>query len=131
MTAEVQIDGVTHRFGNFAALTDINLTIGAGRFAVLLGPSGCGKTTLLSVLGGFLQPDRGRVLIGGRDVTDIPPARRPSTPLQSPSEPATGTSRGQAPVRARRRAADSSAVRPGAAATIGPCSVTQPNRSTI
>jgi len=81
MTADVQIDGVTHRFGSFAALTDIDLTIGAGRFAVLLGPSGCGKTTLLSVLGGFLQPDRGRVLIGGRDVTDIPPARRPSTTM--------------------------------------------------
>ncbi|MGH6946164.1 MAG: ABC transporter ATP-binding protein, partial [Kiloniellales bacterium] len=81
MTAKVEIRGVTHRFGKFAALTAVDLTIEAGRFAVLLGPSGCGKTTLLSILGGFLHPSEGRVLIGERDVTDITPAQRPTTTM--------------------------------------------------
>ncbi len=79
MTAEVAIRGVTHRFGETVALRNVTLSIGAGRFAVLLGPSGCGKTTLLSVLGGFLFPTEGRILIGGRDVTNLPAARRPTT----------------------------------------------------
>ena len=81
MTADVEVRGVTHRFGAFAALTDVSLTIGAGKFAVLLGPSGCGKTTLLSILGGFLTPSEGAVLIGGRDVTHVPAARRPTTTM--------------------------------------------------
>jgi len=79
LTAEVEIRGVSHRFGETVALRNVTLSIGAGRFAVLLGPSGCGKTTLLSVLGGFLFPTEGRVLIGGRDVTTLPAARRPTT----------------------------------------------------
>nr|WP_208103453.1 ABC transporter ATP-binding protein [Rubellimicrobium sp. CFH 75288] len=57
----------------------VSLEIGAGEYVVLLGPSGCGKTTLLSILGGFASPAEGRVLIGGRDVTRLPPARRPTT----------------------------------------------------
>ena len=81
MTAEVQIRGVSHRFGDFTALDGIDLKIGEGRFAVLLGPSGCGKTTLLSILGGFIRPSEGAVLIGGTDVTMLPPARRPTTTM--------------------------------------------------
>jgi hypothetical protein len=53
----------------------IDLPSRRGEYAVLLGPSGCGKSTLLAILGGFLEPTQGRVLIGGRDVTDLPPAR--------------------------------------------------------
>ncbi len=79
MTADVALRGVTHRFGRTVALRGVDLTIEAGRFAVLLGPSGCGKTTLLSVIGGFLFPSEGAVLIGGRDVTALPAARRPTT----------------------------------------------------
>ena len=79
MTADVHLDAVTHRFGAFAALQGIDLHIDAGRFAVLLGPSGCGKTTLLSIIGGFLTPTEGSVLIGGTDMTALPPARRPTT----------------------------------------------------
>ncbi len=81
MTADLAILDVTHRFGDVLALNHVDLAIGAGRFAVLLGPSGCGKTTLLSILGGFLTPSDGRVMIGGRDVTDLPPARRPTTTM--------------------------------------------------
>jgi spermidine/putrescine transport system ATP-binding protein len=75
----VTIDAVSHSFGAHRALSDIRLGIAAGEYVVLLGPSGCGKTTLLSVLGGFVTPSEGRVLIGGRDMTAVPPARRPTT----------------------------------------------------
>lgn len=81
MTADVELHAVTHRFGAFTALEDVDLHIEAGRFAVLLGPSGCGKTTLLSIVGGFLTPTRGAVSIGGIDVTALPPAKRPTTTM--------------------------------------------------
>jgi spermidine/putrescine transport system ATP-binding protein len=81
VTARVEIRGVTQRFGSVTALKTIDVLVEAGQFAVLLGPSGCGKTTLLSILGGFLTPSEGRVLIGGRDVTQLPPARRPTTTM--------------------------------------------------
>ena len=56
----------------------MSLTIAAGSYTVLLGPSGSGKTTLLSILGGFLQPEQGRVLIQGEDCTRMAPAKRPT-----------------------------------------------------
>jgi len=67
------------RFGDKVALKGIDLAIEEGSFVVLLGPSGSGKTTLLNILGGFLEPSAGSVLIKGRDVTHVPPARRPTT----------------------------------------------------
>ena len=79
MTAGLELQAVTMRFGETTALEAIDLTVPAGAYAVLLGPSGCGKSTLLGVLGGFLAPSAGRVRIGGRDVTALPPARRPTT----------------------------------------------------
>jgi len=57
----------------------VSLDIEASSYTVLLGPSGSGKTTLLSILGGFLVPSEGKVLIGGRDCTGLQPARRPTT----------------------------------------------------
>ena len=81
MTAPVTLEAVSHWFGPFHALKDIALEIGAGEYVTLLGPSGCGKTTLLSVLGGFETPTEGRVLIGERDMTHVPPARRPTTTM--------------------------------------------------
>ena len=65
MTAPVTLDSVNHSFAGFRALRDINLEIASGEYVTLLGPSGCGKTTMLSVMGGFLEPTGGRVLIGG------------------------------------------------------------------
>ena len=79
MTAELSIVNVSRDFDKQTVLFDLGITIAAGSYAVLLGPSGCGKTTLLLILGGFIQPTKGRVLIGGQDVTDIAPARRPTT----------------------------------------------------
>jgi spermidine/putrescine transport system ATP-binding protein len=81
MTASISIDTLHHQFGDFHALTDINLSIDAGEYTVLLGPSGCGKTTLLSILGGFLVPTKGKVMIGDADMTRIPPAKRPTTTM--------------------------------------------------
>ncbi|GAB4564731.1 MAG: ABC transporter ATP-binding protein [Anaerolineae bacterium] len=74
--AEIRIEHVTKRFGNFVAVRDVTLTVEDQEFVVLLGPSGCGKTTLLRAIAGLGMADEGRVLIGGRDVTYLPPRER-------------------------------------------------------
>jgi spermidine/putrescine transport system ATP-binding protein len=79
VSATLELRAVTHRFGATAALADVSFAVPAGAYVVLLGPSGSGKTTLLSVLGGFVAPSEGRVLVDGVDVTELPPARRPTT----------------------------------------------------
>ena len=73
------IRNVSHRYGAVEVLKDISLEIRPGSYTVLLGPSGSGKTTLLSILGGFLTPSEGQVLIGGEDCTLTPPAESPTT----------------------------------------------------
>jgi spermidine/putrescine transport system ATP-binding protein len=75
----VEFRNIAMRFGEKVALEGIDLTIEEGSFVVLLGPSGGGKTTLLNILGGFLDPSEGRVFIKGEDITDVPPAKRPTT----------------------------------------------------
>ncbi|MDW6025843.1 ABC transporter ATP-binding protein [Mesorhizobium sp. BAC0120] len=75
----VDIRHVTHRFGEQVVLNDVSLEIAPGSYTVLLGPSGSGKTTLLSILGGFVLPTEGKVLINGKDCTAMPPAKRPTT----------------------------------------------------
>ena len=75
-TAGVRFEHVTKEFGDQKAVDDLNLEIEPGEFFSLLGPSGCGKTTSLRMLGGFEEPTAGRLLIGGEDVTDLPPYRR-------------------------------------------------------
>jgi spermidine/putrescine transport system ATP-binding protein len=73
----IVIDQVTKRFGEFTAVDDISITIRDGEFFTMLGPSGCGKTTTLRMIAGFEEPTAGRILLGGTDVTYIPPAKRP------------------------------------------------------
>jgi spermidine/putrescine transport system ATP-binding protein len=75
--ALLEIQGVTRRFGDFAAVDDESLAVEAGEFFTLLGPSGCGKTTLLRMVAGFDLPDAGRILLNGDDLADRPPELRP------------------------------------------------------
>ncbi len=72
----IRIEGVTKRFGDFVALRDISLDIPDGELTALLGPSGSGKSTLLRIIAGLETPDDGRIWLGGRDVTRIPPQKR-------------------------------------------------------
>jgi spermidine/putrescine transport system ATP-binding protein len=74
----VELDRVTKRFGEFAAVDDLSLGLGSGEFFTLLGPSGCGKTTTLRMIAGFEQPTEGNVKIDGEDVAGLPPHRRPT-----------------------------------------------------
>jgi multiple sugar transport system ATP-binding protein len=72
----LQIEKLGKRFGATHALRDFWLDVGDGEFLVLLGPSGCGKTTCLRTVAGLEQPDEGRILLGGRDVTYLEPRER-------------------------------------------------------
>ena len=74
--AEIRFEGVRKNFGKFAAVDGVDLVVHDREFVVLLGPSGCGKTTLLRCLAGLERVDEGRVFIGNRDATDLPPRRR-------------------------------------------------------
>jgi ABC-type Fe3+/spermidine/putrescine transport system ATPase subunit len=67
---------VTKRFGDVAAVDDVDLEVRPGEFLSLLGPSGCGKTTTLRLVAGFERPDEGEVRIGGRDVSRLPAYKR-------------------------------------------------------
>jgi spermidine/putrescine transport system ATP-binding protein len=73
----IALEAVTKQFGEHAAVREVSLAIGDGEFFSLLGPSGCGKTTTLRMIAGFVEPDEGRILLQGRDVTTVPPNRRP------------------------------------------------------
>ena len=75
-SADVEFVHVTKTFNDMNAVEDLNLRVEAGEFFSLLGPSGCGKTTSLRMLGGFEDPTRGQILLGGQDVTNLPPYRR-------------------------------------------------------
>ena len=70
------LQDVTKAWGEARAVDRVSFETAAGRFAVLLGPSGCGKSTTLRLVAGLEQVTSGRVLIGGVDVTDLPPAAR-------------------------------------------------------
>ncbi|MBQ1471377.1 MAG: ABC transporter ATP-binding protein [Eubacterium sp.] len=76
--ALIELKNITKTFedGN-TVLDDFSLRINENEFITLLGPSGCGKTTTLRIVGGFERPDSGRVFFEGRDITDMPPNKRP------------------------------------------------------
>ncbi|MCK9923623.1 ABC transporter ATP-binding protein [Frankia sp. AgPm24] len=70
--SRITVENVTRRYGGTKAVDGVSLDIADGEFLVLLGPSGCGKSTLLRAIAGLLAPSEGRILVDGRDVTDIP-----------------------------------------------------------
>ena len=74
--ADVQLIGVTKRFGSVTAVNDIDLEVYRGEFLSLIGPSGCGKTTTMRLVAGLDQPDAGQILIRGRRTDGVPPYQR-------------------------------------------------------
>lgn len=74
--ASLTIENLKKQFGSVAAVDDVNLSIADGEFVALLGPSGCGKTTTLRMIAGLELPNEGRISIGGKDVTQLPPRAR-------------------------------------------------------
>jgi spermidine/putrescine transport system ATP-binding protein len=77
VSADVELRAVSKRFGDTLAVDEVSLRVESGEFLTLLGPSGCGKTTLLRMIAGFEQPTGGSIWLGGEDVTQLPPYRRP------------------------------------------------------
>jgi putative spermidine/putrescine transport system ATP-binding protein len=67
--SDIRLEGVSKRYGTFAAADNVELSVAQGEFVTILGPSGSGKTTLLSLIAGLNRPTSGRIFIGGRDVT--------------------------------------------------------------
>jgi len=74
--AGVQVENLTVRFGARTVLDDLSLTLKRGELLTVLGRSGCGKTTLLRFIAGFVEAERGRLSIAGRDLSATPPHRR-------------------------------------------------------
>jgi spermidine/putrescine transport system ATP-binding protein len=81
---ELHLQSVTKRFGTFVAVDDVTLTVPEGAFFALLGPSGCGKTTTLRMVAGLEVPTTGTIRLGGSDISQVKPYRRPvNTVFQS------------------------------------------------
>ncbi|MCQ2509188.1 MAG: ABC transporter ATP-binding protein [Lachnospiraceae bacterium] len=72
----IDLVDITKIWDGNCVLDELNLSIKENEFLTLLGPSGCGKTTLLRILGGFVTPDKGRVIFDGADITNVPPNKR-------------------------------------------------------
>ena len=72
----INLVDITKIYDGVTILDNLNLYIRENEFLTLLGPSGCGKTTTLRILGGFENPDEGRVLFDGKDITKLPPNKR-------------------------------------------------------
>ncbi|WP_394352090.1 ABC transporter ATP-binding protein [Haloarcula salina] len=72
----VSLDGVTRRYGETTAVSDLSLSVREGEFFTLVGPSGCGKTTTLRLIAGFEEPTAGTVRFGGESVAGVPPEDR-------------------------------------------------------
>jgi sulfate transport system ATP-binding protein len=68
----IEVRNVDKRFGDFVALDDVSVTVADGSLTALLGPSGSGKSTLLRIIAGLETPERGKILIAGKDVTRVP-----------------------------------------------------------
>ena len=73
MSTLMQIDGVGKSFGGLKAVQNVSLSVTEGRLSALIGPNGAGKTTLFALMSGFIQPDTGRVVFAGQDITGQAP----------------------------------------------------------
>ena len=71
--ARLSLDNLNKVYGDFNAVDNVTIDIADGEFLVLLGPSGCGKTTTLRMVAGFIAPTAGKITIGEREVTTLPP----------------------------------------------------------
>ncbi|MDX3766113.1 ABC transporter ATP-binding protein [Streptomyces sp. NBC_01707] len=81
---DVRLTGISKTYGSFAAVQPLDLTVPQGSFFALLGASGCGKTTTLRMIAGLEEATTGSISLGGRDITDLPPYKRPvNTVFQS------------------------------------------------
>ena len=69
-------EGISKSFGSVQVVKNLNLSLNQGEIFSLLGPSGCGKTTLLRICAGFENPDSGRIILNGKDITGLPPFKR-------------------------------------------------------
>ncbi|HSB80433.1 MAG TPA: ABC transporter ATP-binding protein [Candidatus Methylomirabilis sp.] len=74
----LSLDGLTKRYGALTAVDNVSAAIHRGELVSFVGPSGCGKTTLLRLIGGFLRPDAGSIVLDGENITALPPNRRPT-----------------------------------------------------
>src|SRR5215471_13332793 len=72
----LRLEDISHRFGDFVAVRDINLDVAGGEMVALLGPSGCGKSTLLRIVSGFIRQTEGRVLFDRAAVDHLSPRER-------------------------------------------------------
>jgi len=72
----VRIKGLSKNYGKVQAVKDVSFDVKKGEFFSLLGPSGCGKTTILRIIGGFIEADKGSVVINEKDMTSVSPNRR-------------------------------------------------------
>ena len=72
----LNINAITKKFGNFAAVDNVQLNVPHGTFVCLLGPSGCGKTTLLRMIAGLEEPTSGAIVLDGEDITPLPTHKR-------------------------------------------------------
>ncbi|MFC1949555.1 ABC transporter ATP-binding protein [Chloroflexota bacterium] len=73
---DLELKNICKSFGSLTVLEDLSLDVYKGELCCLLGPSGCGKTTVLKIINGLLEPDRGNVLLAGQDITDVPCQKR-------------------------------------------------------
>jgi len=76
-SADLVADAVCKRFADHLAVDALSFSVTRGSFFSILGPSGCGKTTLLRMIAGFIAPDSGDIVIGGKSMRDVAPNRRP------------------------------------------------------
>jgi branched-chain amino acid transport system ATP-binding protein len=76
VTALLDVEAVTKRFGGLTAVDGVTLSLAGGGITGLIGPNGAGKTTLFALISGFERPTSGRIVFRGRDVTGLPPHRR-------------------------------------------------------